>query len=260
MFAIDSMTGRAGRGAGGRKRAWLLTSSLVLHGTALVMLTGFQAWQVPAVAEPPIADVFEVQLPLPPLPAAPAHHESKADSPKPRAEAPKTPVPPAAPAPAAPTQPDSRAMPEKVPVPAAVPLPADPQPGPRDSGDPNLRIKGNGDGNGDGPIGRGDDRGDDDRALPIGGPISRPQIIPGTKVQPRYTEVARQARLQGAVILQATIDERGNVIDVHVEKALRFGLDEEAVKAVSQWKFTPALLHGRPVKVYFDLTVQFEIR
>jgi TonB family protein len=258
MFATPWMTVQGDRRAAGRKRAWILTSSLVLHGMALATLSGFQAWQVPAVAEPPIADVFVVQLPLPVLPAAPTHQESKADSPKPRSEAPKVPVPKAPPAPVVP-QPDARTVPEHVPAPAADPLPADPQPGPTDAGPFGTGPHGNGDGTGNGSDGPG--KGNvNDGPLPIGGPISRPQIIPGTRVEPRYTEMARQAHLQGVVILLAVIDERGNVVDVHVEKPLRFGLDKEAVKAVSQWKFTPGLLNGRPVKVYFDVTVKFEIR
>jgi TonB family protein len=259
MFATPWMTARGDRRAAGRKRAWILTSSLVLHGMALATLSGFQAWQVPAIAEPPIADVFVVQLPLPTLPAAPPHHESKADSPPPRsakpaAETPKTPLLPAPRTPAA-VQPDPRTIPEHVPAPATDSPPADPQPGPTDDGGPfGTGRHGNGNGS-DGPgIGK------DDGPLPIGGPISRPQIVPGTRVEPRYTEIARQAHVQGVVILLAVIDERGNVVDVRVEKSLRFGLDEEAVKAVSQWKFTPGLLNGHPVKVYFDVTVQFQIR
>jgi periplasmic protein TonB len=256
MFASHWTAPQGGRSAG-RKRAWILTSSLLLHVVALVTLAGAEAWQVRAVAEPPIPAVFEVQLPLPLLPAPPAPpapppvDEPKkvvADSPRP----PSTPPPPLTPlAPPLPAQPDPLAADRPIPP------PADPQPADADPSGGGRR--GNGNGNGDATSGRGTGGGDD-VALPIGGAISRPQIIPGTKVEPRYTELARQAHLQGVVVLRAVIDERGNVIDVELRKRLRFGLDEEAVKAVSQWKFTPALLNGRPVKVFFDLTVVFEVR
>jgi TonB family protein len=257
MFATHWMTAPADRRVAGRKRAWILTSSLLLHGMAFATLSGFEAWQVPAVAEPPIADVFVVQLPPPALPAAP-HQERKADAPSPRAETQK-PLAPQAPQAPAVVQPDPRTVPERLPEPANDPLPADPLPGPIDPGGSDTGPRGNGNGTGHGSGGPGSGN-VDDGPLPIGGPISRPQIIPGTRVEPRYTEAARLAHLQGVVILRAIIDERGNVIDVHVQKALPFGLDEEAVKAVSQWKFTPALRNGGPVKVYFDLTVKFEIR
>jgi periplasmic protein TonB len=262
MFANHWTAPQGGQSAG-RKRAWILTSSLLLHLVALATLAGAEAWQVRAVAEPPIPAVFEVQLPLPLLPAPPAPppvDEPKkvvADSPRP----PSTPVPPQAPLappPPLPAQPDPQAADRPIP-PAADPQPADPRLAPADADPLGGGRRGNGTGNGDATSGRGNGNGDD-VALPIGGAISRPRIIPGTKVEPRYTELARQAHLQGVVVLRAVIDERGNVIDIELRKRLRFGLDEEAVKAVSQWKFTPALLNGRPVKVFFDLTVVFEVR
>lgn len=262
MFATTWTTPQGGRPAG-RKRAWILTSSLLLHVVALATLAGAEAWQVRAVAEPPIAEVFEVQLPLPLLPAPPPVKEPKkvaADSPPPRSTPLPPLAPPAAPPPLVPTQPDPLAADKPIPPPAD-PQSADPRLAPADVDPFGAGRHGNGNGMGDATWGRGTGDGNgDDVALPIGGAISRPQIIPGTKVEPRYTELARQAHLQGVVVLRAVIDERGNVIDIELRKRLRFGLDEEAVKAVSQWKFTPALLNGRPVKVFFDLTVVFEVR
>lgn len=239
-----------------RRRAWLLTSSVAVHGLALTTFAGAQMWRVEAIGEPPTADAFQVQLPPP--------ERTVSDPPRAHADTPRAPQAPRAPrTPPALAQPDPTATLPKLPqsrpetpqladLPPAIADRADS--GPSETGP--FTTKGARSGDGPGP---GNDVGDD-RALPIGGPISRPQIVPGTKVQPHYTEQARLARLQGVVVLEATIDERGNVVDVHVVKGLRMGLDDEAVKAVGQWKFTPALLHGRPVKVYFDLTVQFEVR
>ena len=62
------------------------------------------------------------------------------------------------------------------------------------------------------------------------------------------------------MILQAVIDEQGDVQNVTVLKGLSMGLTEEAEKAVSQWKFAPARLNGRPVAVYFNLTVHFHLQ
>ncbi|HLY57373.1 MAG TPA: TonB family protein [Stellaceae bacterium] len=257
MFASHGTAPQGGRSAG-RKRAWILTSSLLLHVAALATLAGAEAWQVRAVAEPPIPAVFEVQLPLPLLPAPPPPpvNEPKkvaADGPRPAS----TPLPPLIPAPPPPmpAQPDPLAADKPIPPPAD-PRPADSPLAPADV-DPFGNGHGNGNGTGNATSGRD---GGDDVALAIGGAISRPQIIPGTKVEPRYTELARQAHLQGIVVLRAVIDERGNVVGIELRKRLQFGLDEEAVKAVSQWKFTPALLNGRPVKVFFDLSVIFEVR
>jgi TonB family protein len=91
----------------------------------------------------------------------------------------------------------------------------------------------------------------------VGDKVSRPEIV--SSVPPVYTELARRARVTGTVILEATIDEQGNVTDTRVLKGLPMGLDRSAVEAVRKWKFKPALLDGRPVPVYYVLTVNFQI-
>jgi len=77
---------------------------------------------------------------------------------------------------------------------------------------------------------------------------------------PVYTEVARAARLQGIVILDAVIETDGSVTDVSVLRGLPLGLSEAAVDAVSRWKFRPATLNDRPVAVIYTLTIYFELR
>ena len=91
----------------------------------------------------------------------------------------------------------------------------------------------------------------------VGGNVTRPEVISQTK--PVYTEMARKARLQGTVILETIIDEEGNVTNVRVLKGLPMGLDQAAVDAVSTWKFKPATFEGKPVKVYYVLTVNFQV-
>jgi TonB family protein len=61
------------------------------------------------------------------------------------------------------------------------------------------------------------------------------------------------------VILEAIIDEEGNVGNTRVLKGLPMGLDKAAMDAVQTWKFKPATLEGRPVKVYYVLTVNFRV-
>jgi len=78
--------------------------------------------------------------------------------------------------------------------------------------------------------------------------------------RPRYTEEARQARIQGTVILQAVVDVDGNVIDVKVLKGLPFGLDESAIDTVKTWKYEPATRGGEPVAVYLSLLVNFSLQ
>lgn len=91
----------------------------------------------------------------------------------------------------------------------------------------------------------------------VGGEIQQPERI--HHVNPVYPELARRARLEGTVILQAIIDRQGNVKDAEVLRNLGLGLDEAAVEAVQQWKYSPTYYNGRPVEVILTVTVQFEL-
>ncbi len=92
----------------------------------------------------------------------------------------------------------------------------------------------------------------------VTGEVTKPVKIHAP--QPSYTEIARKARIQGLVIVQAIIDKRGDVTNVKVLKGLPMGLAEEAVKTIKLWKFKPATLRGKPVDVYYNLTVNFKLQ
>lgn len=96
-----------------------------------------------------------------------------------------------------------------------------------------------------------------DTPLRVGGEVTAPVKISGDP--PPYTEMARKARLQGVILLEVIVDERGNVVNPRLLKGLPMGLDKQAVDGVKAWKFQPATLHGRPVKVYYTLTVDFRL-
>ncbi len=103
-----------------------------------------------------------------------------------------------------------------------------------------------------GPVGGGVDS-----PYRIGEGVTRPEII--SSASPVYTEIARLHRVTGTVIVETVIDEQGNVTQARVLKGLPMGLDRAAVEAIRTWKFKPATLDGRPVKVYYILTVNFQI-
>jgi len=92
----------------------------------------------------------------------------------------------------------------------------------------------------------------------VGGDVKAPVKI--TYPSPQYTEIARKARIQGVVIVEAIIDKEGNVTNVKVLKGLPMGLDQAAVDAVSRWKFEPGTLNGKPVAVVYNLTVNFQLQ
>ena len=91
----------------------------------------------------------------------------------------------------------------------------------------------------------------------IGNGISPPSI--SYKVEPRYSDVARQAHLEGTVLLSIVIDADGNPRDFNVLRGLGLGLDEEAIAAVSKWHFQPGLKSGQPVNVQAQVQVNFRL-
>ena len=98
---------------------------------------------------------------------------------------------------------------------------------------------------------------EDEGPLRVGGDVKAPVVVHRT--EPKYTDTARRAHTTGVVIVEATIDKNGNVDRVKVLKGLDFGLTEQAVEAVKQWKFRPGTLNGEPVEVLFNLTVNFTL-
>jgi TonB family protein len=91
----------------------------------------------------------------------------------------------------------------------------------------------------------------------VGGEVRRPEKISGDP--PAYTDAARRALVSGVVIVEAVIDEQGNVTSPRVLKGLPLGLERQAMEAVQAWKFKPATLRGRPVPVYQLLTATFHL-
>jgi protein TonB len=78
-------------------------------------------------------------------------------------------------------------------------------------------------------------------------------------VDPLYPPLARAARQEGVVILETVIDVQGAVETVRVLRGFSL-LNQAAVEAVQQWRFTPARLNGQPVPVVMTVTVNFSLR
>ena len=133
-------------------------------------------------------------------------------------------------------------------------------------GDPLGRLgipsPGNGIGTGIGPgkgpgVGAGSAGGIGGAAYKIGGGVSAP--VPIFRPEPEYSEEARKAKWQGAVLLSIVVDENGNPQDIKVIRALGLGLDQKAIEAVQKWRFKPGLKDGKPVPVSADIEVNFRL-
>jgi TonB family protein len=85
--------------------------------------------------------------------------------------------------------------------------------------------------------------------------------VVATRVRPVYTPEAMRHKIQGAVQLEAVVNEDGTVGDCRITKSLDaiYGLDEEAVTALRQWTFTPGRLHGDAVPVRVAITLTFTL-
>jgi protein TonB len=93
--------------------------------------------------------------------------------------------------------------------------------------------------------------------LRVGGIVRPPQRL--VTIAPVYPDIARKARIEGVVLLEAVIGEDGVVRDLRPLRPNAW-LDQAAMDAVRQWRFTPTLLNGEPTPVVMTITVTFSLR
>ncbi len=94
------------------------------------------------------------------------------------------------------------------------------------------------------------------RSLPISQGVTDGVVI--HRVQPVYPETARQARLEGRVVLQATVTEDGTVRDMKVVSGHPM-LARAAQDAVAQWRYKPYRLNGKPVSMPTEIKLDFKL-
>ena len=93
--------------------------------------------------------------------------------------------------------------------------------------------------------------------IPVGGNVQNSKLI--QKIDPAYPELAKRARVAGIVLLQVTVDEQGMVGEVKLIRGHSL-LNQSAIDAVRQWRYSPTLLNGEPVPVIATVTVNFVLR
>jgi protein TonB len=81
-------------------------------------------------------------------------------------------------------------------------------------------------------------------------------------VKPAYTQAAKDAKIQGVVLMAVVVNADGKVGDVAVTQSLdtKYGLDQAAVDAARRWHFAPGTKGGKPVPVQVDLEMRFTLR
>jgi len=232
-------------------RRWLsFPVAVFVHLVAFGAIGLGSYWSVGDVAEADLMDPYVVFLPPPETPPQQEVRQQTPPAAPPQQQGPPPPQQQI-------VQPDP-VIPDQIPNPADLPPAPNPDVNPIFSSqppcpdcrgtDPNAR--------GTQDSGTGDDPNGEPRVLRAG--MKPPVVV--SRVDPRYTESARKVGLQGVVIVEAVIDEHGRVTNVKVLRGLPLGLEEAAVAAVKQWRFDPATtLDGRPVKVYYNLTINFRV-
>lgn len=94
------------------------------------------------------------------------------------------------------------------------------------------------------------------RVVRVGGKMVAPELV--RRVSPAYPELARLARVDGVVILEAQVDIRGRVKTVKVLRGQPL-LDEAAIEAVKRWRYRPLLLNGVPTEFILTVTLMFNL-
>lgn len=117
---------------------------------------------------------------------------------------------------------------------------------------------GGGVGSGTGPgVGPGRGGGIGGGVFRVGGGVSAPRAL--DTPDPEYSEEARKAKYQGTVVLWLIVGPDGKPRDIKVARALGMGLDQKAIEAVRNWKFSPAMKDGKPVAVQINVEVNFRL-
>jgi protein TonB len=116
---------------------------------------------------------------------------------------------------------------------------------------------GNGAGSGAG-IGPGAGGGTGGGPYRAGSGIEPPRLL--REVKATYTDDARRQGITGNVVLEIVVTREGNVDSVSVLRGLGAGLDQRAIAAVREWRFSPARRRGEPVDVVVEVSVEFALR
>lgn len=96
--------------------------------------------------------------------------------------------------------------------------------------------------------------------LKTGPGVTQPRLI--REAKPAYTRAAKEAKIKGVVSMEVVILADGKVGDVRVVRSLdkTYGLDDEAVKTVKKWLFSPGKKDGVAVPVLVEIEMTFSLR
>ena len=90
--------------------------------------------------------------------------------------------------------------------------------------------------------------------------VTLPKVVSEVKAQ--YTPEAMQAKIEGTVVMKTVVRTDGTPADIEITQSLdtEYGLDTQAVTALSQWRFEPGLKDGKPVPVLVTVEMEFRLK
>ncbi|MGI9100946.1 MAG: energy transducer TonB [Terriglobales bacterium] len=91
----------------------------------------------------------------------------------------------------------------------------------------------------------------------VGGRITKPKLLHDP--EPEYEPAARDAKIQGTIVLWLVVDPEGKPQNIRIMRSLGFGLDDRAAQTVRDWRFQPATRDGQPVNVGLHVEVNFRL-
>jgi protein TonB len=91
----------------------------------------------------------------------------------------------------------------------------------------------------------------------VGGDVTAPKVL--KHVEAEFSDEARRKKVQGTMLLSVVVGADGNPHDIRVVSGLGHGLDENAIKALKQWRFEPASKDGQPVPTIIRVEVTFHL-
>jgi TonB family protein len=90
----------------------------------------------------------------------------------------------------------------------------------------------------------------------VGGPVQAPRVR--YQPLPTYTQEAREAKVEGIVLLQGIVRKNGRITDLKVLQGIGYGLDQSAINTITtEWRFEPGTKDGQPVDVQVNMEVSF---
>lgn len=242
-----TLSPESSRRASARKSRFF-PAAVVVHGALLLAVLGASLWSVEEPPDPPVPIAWVSTAPPASPPSVRSGHRPRVAGARRRREV----VAPSV-------------VPDRLPVAAALPEPAEAAAveekgeeisGAADGGAGSTEG-GSGIPGGWGPGGVGPGVEGRDGILVPGGDVHAPVLV--RRIEPIYPEGARKARLEGDVVLEAIITSRGEIEEVRIVKSAGPLFDASATAAVSSWKYRPATLNGRAVRVLLTVTISFRL-